>query len=72
METYIDIYKEVLKGNTVIITTCYGNTRTYFKDEEGKVRQRFNNCQDNLFNPTNARIETVGLRSICIVDKLIS
>ncbi len=66
MKTYKDIYKAVDNGATVTITSHYGNTRTYFKNNEGKIRQRFNNCVDTYFNGLDTTIEPLDLQNMVI------
>ena len=56
MKTYKDIYEAVKKGATITLTNHYGNTITYFKNEEGKIRQRFNDCIDTHFSGLNTPI----------------
>ena len=60
---YKDIYEAVENGATVTITSYYGNTRTYFKNRENKIRQRFNNCADTCFNGLNTTIEPLDLQN---------
>jgi hypothetical protein len=66
MKTYKDIYEAVQNGATVIITSNYGNVRTYFKNQEGKIRQRFNNCEDSYFNGLDTPISKLDLENLVI------
>jgi len=68
--TYKDIYNEVMKGNIIIIPSSYGNTRTYFKNEEGKARQRFNKCKDSYFNGLDTRIDDLDLKRMKILKPI--
>ena len=66
MKTYKDIYKAVENGATVTIISHYGNTKTYFKNNEGKIRQRFNKCADTYFNGLDTTIESLNLQNMII------
>lgn len=66
METYKDIYEAVKNGKTVTIISHYGNTRTYFKNNEGKIRQRFNNCVDTYFNDLDTKIAPIDLQNTVV------
>jgi hypothetical protein len=66
MKTYKDIYKAVENGATVTITSHYGNTRTYFKNKENKIRQRFNNCADTYFNGLDTTISNIDLQNMAV------
>lgn len=67
MKTYLDIYNEVLKGSIVIITSCYGNTRTYFLNKDNEVRQKFNNCKDNYFIGRETYINNLDLENMEVI-----
>jgi len=59
MKTYNDIFNAVLKGKTVVTISSYGNTRTYFLNAKGEVRQRFNECEDSFFRGNDVEIDTL-------------
>lgn len=69
IKTYKDIYDVVKNGATVIITNHYGNIRTYFKNDFGKIRQKFNNCADSHFIGLNTTIDKLDLQNILIINK---
>ena len=67
METYKDILDAIMLGKTVILTSRFGNTRTYFKNEKSHPRMKFNNCADSYFSglPTTIdRVETVNIEVV--------
>lgn len=66
MKTYKDIYELVEKGATVTITSHYGNTRTYFKNKLGRIRERFNNCADSQFFGLDTRISNLDLKCMTV------
>lgn len=66
METYKDICKAVENGATITITSHYGNKRTYFKNNKGEIRQKFNNCSDTYFYGLDTRINSLYLQNMVI------
>lgn len=44
MITYKDIYDTVKQDKKVIVTSHYGNTTTYYKNEFGGIMRQFNKC----------------------------
>ena len=66
MKNYNDIYNVVKNGAIVTITNHYGNKYTFFRNEKGKVRQRFNNCKDTYFNGSDVEIKPIDLRNMTI------
>ena len=59
IKTYDDIYRAVVEGLTVIAHNHFGNRRTYFKNETGKIRGRFNKCADYHFNGSDVEIDSL-------------
>ena len=62
MKTYNDIFTAVENGKTVIVTNHFGNTRKYFKDENGKIREQFNKCAPHIVRDlkNNSLIESTS------------
>jgi len=66
--TYTEIYDIVEKGGKVVITNFYGNTRTYFKDNKGRIRRMFNQGADTTFEKPHKEITIDLTGSVVEID----
>jgi hypothetical protein len=49
IKTYGDISKIIKSGKRVVVTNHYGNTRTYYMDENGVPRDQHNQSKLSIF-----------------------